>query len=237
VVKLRSTAKVDSVLVDAARPNRGLKPGITKEEQRFAPNPNLTENASQQSTYCGHGSQGKRNPTREEEGRGWITGEADVDDEGAALVGRVLGAGDGAGEVADGGAVAQSDGDAGDLAAAVALRQLLLHTRHVHHRRCRRADNAMGIGKDGRRRRECSRGRCRSSALVLVVKTIITGFEKSVGFCGKLTDLVKSEFGDGHFPSTLLINRPKTGSKIGSGEGRFLLYHRFFKATPKIRQI
>jgi hypothetical protein len=82
----------------------------------------------------------------------------DVNNEGAALVGRVLGAGDGAGEVADGGAVVQRDGDAGDLAAAVALRQLLLHTRHVHHRR--RADNAMGIGKDGRRRRKCSRGRC-----------------------------------------------------------------------------
>lgn len=66
---------------------------------------------------------------------GGITGEADVDDEGAALVGRVLGAGDGAGEVGDGGAVVQRDGDAGDLPVAIALRELLLHARDVHHRR------------------------------------------------------------------------------------------------------
>lgn len=74
----------------------------------------------------------------EEEGWGLSTWEADVDDEGAALVGRALGPGDGAGEVGDGGAVVERDGHPGDLPVPVALRQLLLHPRHVHHRRRRR---------------------------------------------------------------------------------------------------
>ena len=66
---------------------------------------------------------------------GWLTGEADVDDEGAALVGAVGGPGDGAGEVGDVSAVVQRDGDARDLPVAVALGELLLHARDVHHRR------------------------------------------------------------------------------------------------------
>lgn len=62
-----------------------------------------------------------------------LTGEADVDDEGAALVGAVGGTGDGAGEVGDVGAVVERDGDARHLPVAVALGELLLHARDVHH--------------------------------------------------------------------------------------------------------
>lgn len=62
------------------------------------------------------------------------TWQADVDAEGAALVGAIAGPGDGAGEVGDAGApVVEGDGDTGDVRVPVALRQLLLHARHVHH--------------------------------------------------------------------------------------------------------
>ena len=66
---------------------------------------------------------------------GLLTGEADVDDEGAALVGAVGGPGDGAGEVGDVGAVMERDGDARHLPVAIALGELLLHARDVHHPR------------------------------------------------------------------------------------------------------
>ena len=81
---------------------------------------------------------------------GWLTGEADVDDEGAALVGAVGGPGDGAGEVGDVSAVVQRDGDARDLPVAVALGELLLHARDVHHRRRRHLLEPREMG--GRRR-------------------------------------------------------------------------------------
>jgi len=81
---------------------------------------------------------------------GWLTGEADVDDEGAALVGAVGGRGDGAGEVGDVSAVVQRDGDARDLPVAVALGELLLHARDVHHRRRRHLLEPREMG--GRRR-------------------------------------------------------------------------------------
>jgi hypothetical protein len=48
----------------------------------------------------------------------------------------------------------QRDGDAGDLPVTVALRELLLHARHVDHPRSppfvAAADGDWGIGEDGR---------------------------------------------------------------------------------------
>lgn len=76
----------------------------------------------------------RRNQGRGRNG-GFLTGQADIDDERAALVGAVGGPGDGAGEVGDVGAVVERDGDARYLPVAVALGELLLHARDVHHPR------------------------------------------------------------------------------------------------------